>query len=332
MRTFFGRIGFNGTREILLAGACIVAILAFSAASPYFLTFDNGATVLRNSVELLLVSLGMTLLLAMGSIDVSVGMVTGLCAIVVGRLLQAGVDPILAGAAGPVAGALLGAVTASAVVLGRIPAIVGTLGLLGVYRAGIFLLLGGAWLSGLPSSLTDLLSVRIFGVPVSLLLIALAYLLVWLALRRTPFGPHILAIGNAEEKARLSGVAVTRTRFATFIVSGLLCGVAASFYISTYRNVEMTIGSALPLEAVAAVVLGGTSVMGGRCSLLGTVLGVVLLRLLQNGLLLIGFPSLWQTVVTGALLLAVLGAEAAVGRLPKSLVLRASGPMSRASR
>lgn len=320
----FGRIGSLGARELLLAGACIVAVLVFSAASPYFLTLDNGATVLRNSVELLLVSLGMTLLLAMGSIDVSVGMVMGLSAIVVGRLLQAGVDPFLAGAAGPVAGALLGVVTACAVVLGRIPAIVGTLGLLGVYRAGIFLLLGGAWLSGLPSSLTEVLSARPFGVPVSLLVIALAYLLVWLALRRTPFGPHILAIGNAEEKARLSGVAVTRTRFATFIVSGFLCGVAASFYISTYRNVEMTIGSTLPLEAVAAVVLGGTSVLGGRCSLLGTVLGVVLLRLLQNGLLLIGVPSLWQTVVTGALLLAVLGAEASAGRLPKTLLVRVS--------
>jgi ribose transport system permease protein/AI-2 transport system permease protein len=169
-------------------------------------------------------------------------------------------------------------------------------------------------LSGLPTRLTTMLSASAGGVPVSVIVILAAYLVVWLAIRRTPYGPHLLAIGNDEERARLSGVAVTRVRFATFVISGLLCGLAATFYVSTYRNVEMTIGSSLALDAIAAVVLGGTSVLGGRCSLIGTVLGVVLLRVLQNGLLLIGVPSLWQTVVTGALLLVILAAEVASGR------------------
>jgi AI-2 transport system permease protein len=100
------------------------------------------------------------------------------------------------------------------------------------------------------------------------------------------------------------------------VISGGLCGLAASFYVATYRNVEMTIGATLALEAVAAVVLGGTAVTGGRISLLGTAFGVILLRILQNGLLLVGVPSLWQPVVTGLLLLLVLGAEALSGRLP----------------
>ena len=148
----------------------------------------------------------------------------------------------------------------------------------------------------------------------SVIVILITYLAVWLAIRRMPYGLHLLAIGNSEEKARLSGVAVTRVRFAAFVISGFLCGLAATFYVSTYRNVEMTIGSSLALDAIAAVVLGGTSVLGGHCSLIGTVLGVVLLRVLQNGLLLIGVPSLWQTVVTGGLLLIILVAEVASGR------------------
>ncbi len=136
-----------------------------------------------------------------------------------------------------------------------------------------------------------------------------------MALRHTPYGPHLLAIGNNEEKARLSGVAVRRVRIATFVISGVLAGVAADFYVSTYRNVAMTVGGSIALEAIAAVVLGGTSILGGRCSLAGTALGVVLIRLIQNGLVLIGVPSLWQTVVTGCLLLLVLSGEALRGRL-----------------
>lgn len=309
-----------GGRELTLLTACVLVAVAASAASPYFATVDNLSTVLRNSVELMIVGLGMTLLLAMGGIDVSIGMVLGLAALVAGMLVGAGHRPLLPIVAGPVVGALLGFLTGAVVVLGGIPAIVGTLGLLGVYRAAIFLLLGGRWLSGLPPTLTNVLSSYLLGVPVAAIVIAAIYLVTWLALRYTPYGPHLLAIGNDEEKARLSGVAVRRVRIATFVVSGLLAGVAAVFYVSTYRNVAMTIGGSIALEAIAAAVLGGTSVMGGSCSLLGTALGVILIRLLQNALLLVGVPSLWQTVVTGALLLVVLSGEALRGRLVGPLI------------
>lgn len=310
-RPFFDLTG----RELILLAACIVAIVTFSFASPYFGTVDNANTILRNSTELLLIGLGMTLLLAMGGIDVSIGILMGLAAIVIGRALGYGFDPIVVALIGPAIGAMLGVVTASVVVLGRIPAIVGTLGLMGVYRTAIFVALGGQWLSGLPTNLSALVNTTVLGVPITYWVIALVYFGVWLALRRTPFGVHLLAIGNSEEKSRLSGVAVVKVRFAAFVVSGALAGLAATFYVATYRNVEMTIGSTLALDAIAAVILGGTSILGGRCSLIGTVLGVFLLRILQNGLLLIGVPSLWQTVVTGGLLIAVLSTEALSGRL-----------------
>lgn len=315
MRQLSPRLFAIGGREWALLGAVILASIIFSVASPYFATAGNAGTIVRNSIELMLAGLGMTLLLAMGSIDVSIGILMGLAAIAVAHTLLASVAPALALLIGPVTGAGLGLVTAIVIVLGRVPAIVGTLGLLGVYRMGVFALLGGQWLSGLPGSLTELLSSKLLGIPVSILVIGLAYLAVWLALRRTPYGPHLLSIGNSEEKARLSGVPVTRVRIATFVISGALTGLAASFYVANYRNVEMAIGSTLALDAIAAVVLGGTSIMGGRCSLLGTALGVVLLRVLQNGLLLMGVPSLWQPVVTGALLIIVLALELPASRL-----------------
>ncbi len=315
MRQSGPRLLSLGGRECALLGAVILASIIFSVASPYFATAGNAATIVRNSTELMLAGLGMTLLLAMGSIDVSIGILMGLAAIAVAHALLASTAPALALLAGPATGAVLGLVTALVVVLGRVPAIVGTLGLLGVYRMGIFAILGGQWLSGLPVGLTELMTTRLLGIPVSVFIIGLAYLFTWLALRRTPYGPYLLSIGNAKEKARLSGVPVTKVRMATFVVSGALTGLAASFYVANYRNVEMAIGSTLALDAIAAVVLGGTSILGGRCSLLGTALGVLLLRILQNGLLLIGVPSLWQPVVTGALLIGVLSFELPASRL-----------------
>lgn len=311
-----------GERELMLLGTCFAAFLLFSALSPVFATTGNLNNILRNSSELLLVGLGMTLLLGIGGVDVSVGVVMGLAAILVGRLLQIGIDPAVAALAGPVAGAAVGLLTGCVVVVGRVPAIVATLGLFGVYRAGIFLALGGAWLSGLPVGLTQLLGASLLGVPLSVVVIALSYIIVFATVRFTPFGPHLLAIGHSEPRARLSGVPVKRTQIVAFVVSGLLCGLAASLYIATYRNVAMTIGGTLALEAIAAVVLGGTSILGGRISLLGTLIGVLLLRILQNGLLLIGIPSLWQPVVTGALLILVLGLEAIKGDLPLTSLSR----------
>lgn len=320
-----------GEREAILLTACLAAVLLFSFLSPVFATPGNVVTVLRNSTELFLVGLGMTLLLGVGGIDVSVGVVMGLAAILVGRLLQTDAGAFVAGLAGPLAGGLIGMVTASVVVLGRVPAIVATLGLFGVYRAAIFLALGGSWLSGLPTDLTVAFGFRVFGVPISVILIVAIYLTIFVVVRHTPFGPHLLATGQDAARARLSGVPVRRTQFAVFTLGGILCGLAASFYIATYRNVAMTIGGTLALEAIAAVVLGGTSILGGRISLIGTMLGVLLLRILQNGLLLIGVPSLWQPVVTGALLILVLGIEALRGRLPLPSLARFGRPASGAA-
>jgi ribose/xylose/arabinose/galactoside ABC-type transport system permease subunit len=296
-----------GGRELTLLALCLFAGVVFACASPAYLGTGNLAAVARNSVELLLVGLGVTLLLAMGGIDVTVGVVLGLAAIGVGNLLLAGADPWIAAAAAPAVGLLLGLLTGVVVVFGRIPAIVATIGLLGIYRTVIFVVLGGSWLSGLPPTLGAVFGARILGVvPVSLIVIGVAYAAAFLALRRTPFGLHLLAIGDNEERARLAGVAVKRVRLAGYAISGALCGVAAIFYVTTYRNVEMTVGSTLALDAIAAVVLGGTSIVGGRASLLGTALGVLLIRILQNGFTIVGLPSLWQPVVTGALLLGSL--------------------------
>jgi AI-2 transport system permease protein len=301
-------------REISLLLACVLAVLIFWTLSPQFATADNFLRVLRNSYELWIIALAMMLVMSIAAIDISLGVGMGVCAYFVGTLLLGGQPLALVLVIGPLAGMVVGAAAGAIVVLGRVPAIVGTLGLLGLLRMAIYLLLGGDWLSGIPGDLTMILYQPILGPPLAFWVIGLLYVMTWIGMRHTSWGTHLLAIGHDEDKARLQGLPVQRLRMIVHITAGSLAGVAAIVYIATYRNLAMTVGSSIALEAVAAAILGGTSILGGKVSILGTALAVLLLRILQNGLLMAGLPSLWQPVVTGAVLLAVLAAEASSER------------------
>jgi ribose/xylose/arabinose/galactoside ABC-type transport system permease subunit len=200
------------------------------------------------------------------------------------------------------------------IVVGKVPPIIATLGLFGIYRAAIFLLLGGSWISGLPNTLAPLVNSEIFGVPVVAVYVLVFYFVGWLILRWFPIGTAVLAIGGNERAAQLAGVTVGRSKFFVYGVTGFLVGFAALLYVARYRNVETSTGETIALDAIVAAVLGGSSVLGGRANLVGTMLGVVLVRLLQNGFVLAGVPSLWEQVITGSLLLLVLILDAAVKR------------------
>ncbi len=297
-------------REVTLAFACALAAGYFGVASPYFFSPSNLATVLNNGVELMLTSLGLSLVLATAGIDISVGGTLGICAIFIGWGLRAGWPGFALMVLGPWLGTALGFGTGAVVVFGRVPPIVATLGLYGVYRAAIYLLLGGSWLSGLPRTLTPVVTTQVWGVPIVAGYVAVAYLAGFLVLRWTPLGLALLATGGNERAARLAGVATGRAKLFAYTATGALVGFAAVLYVGRYRNVENSTGSTLALDAVVAAILGGTSALGGHANLLGTLLGVLLVRTLQNGFVLVGAPSLWQPVITGGLLLVVLILEA----------------------
>ena len=296
----------TATRELVLLAACAALVVIFATSSPYFLLARNLATIARNSVELLIAALGMTLVLATGGIDIAAGSVMGIGAILVGKALAHGWPGPLAAILGPLAGAALGGVAALVIVAGRVPPIIATLGLYGVWRAALYLLLGGAWLSGLPATLDPLVRTHVVGIPLLVVELVLLYAAGWLALRRTALGTWWLALGGNEAASRLAGVRVDGAKALVYVLSGALAGLAATFYVAQYRNVEMTSGDTLALEAIVAAVLGGASVTGGRASIVGTALGVILVRVLQNGFVLLGLPSLWEQVLIGGLLLVVL--------------------------
>lgn len=318
-RTFQTILSLAARREILLVVACVGACLVFAALSPFFLTPGNLSGIARNSVELLLVSLGITFILATGGIDISVGSAMGIAAICAGLAVQAGWPALTVAVIGLTVGLSLGCLSALVIVYGNVPPIIATLGLFGIYRTAIFLLLGGQWISGLPDVFGAAVTGTLAGVPVVIFEIALIYLVAWFILRWTPLGTSILATGGNEQAARLAGINVVRTKFFVYGATGLLVGAAALLYVARYRNVETGVGSTVALDAIVASILGGASVLGGKANLLGTALGVILVRILQNGFVLAGVPSLWEQAVIGGLLLLVLTVDAVTGRFKPPL-------------
>ena len=297
-------------REAGLAIALIVVGAAFSLASPYFLTATNLITVLRNAVELSVVTAGMTLVIIMGGIDVGVGGIVAVAAIAVGRAYQAGLPDPAVIVVGLTVGLLLGLVNGFLCSRVRVPPIIATLGTMYIWIATVFLVLGGSWIAGLPSTLTPLVRGSLFGIPSAILVIGGVYLICWYVLRQTPFGRHAYAIGCNEAASRLSGINVDRVKLCAYAFLGLLAGFAAILYVARLRNVEINIGTTVALEAIAATILGGTSIRGGVGSLAGALLGVLFIKVIQNGLILIGVSSLWEPVVLGGLLIAVLALDA----------------------
>jgi ribose transport system permease protein/AI-2 transport system permease protein len=261
-------------------------------------------------VELAVVCAGMTIVIVLGGIDVSVGGILAVSAVFIGRAYQFGMPDWVVVLIGLSVGALLGALNGVIVSKTRVPPIVATLGTMYIYIAVLFLVIGGVWISGLPGTLSFLVLGELFGLPVGLYVIGGVYLVCYALLRHTPWGQRVVAVGCDESAARLVGLRVDRTKIQAYALLGLLAGFAAVLYVARLRNVEVNIGTNIALEAIAATILGGANIRGGEGSLIGTLMGVLFIKATQNGLVLIGVSSLWETVVIGGLLIVVLVLDA----------------------
>ncbi|WP_175550330.1 ABC transporter permease [Palleronia salina] len=293
---------------LLIALGVLVAI--FASQSEFFLSERNLTTILRNSVDLAVVCAGMTIVIILGGIDVSVGGIVAVSAVLIGRAYQYDMPDMVVVPIGLAAGAALGAMNGAIIAKSRVPPIVATLGTMYIFIAVLFLVIGGVWISGLPNTLSFLVLGELFGLPSGLFVIGAIYGLSWLMLRRTPWGQRVVAIGCDEHAARLVGIRVDRTKIQAYALLGLFAGLAAVLYVARLRNVEVNIGTNIALEAIAATILGGANIRGGIGSLLGTLMGVLFIKMTQNGLVLIGVSSLWETVVIGGLLIVVLVLDA----------------------
>lgn len=301
-------------RQLVVPVLLAVEIVIFASLSDTFLTSGNLANVVLNSVDLALIAGGLTLVIILGGIDVSTGPTLGVVAWVVGTLTVAGVPALLVIVAAVALGAVMGLINGAIVSLLNVTAIIATLGTAAVWQTTLFGLWGGTDLFAPPVSRYAAAD-RLVGVPTVAFLVVIVYAWLWYVSRYRAFGRHVYAVGNDIEAARLSGVEVRRVSLATYVLVGGLVGLAAVVYMARVGVVQASSGADLSLAAIAAVVVGGTSITGGRGSVIGTLFGVLFIAILQNGVVLTGVPPLWNGVLVGLFIIVAVGMDVVSERL-----------------
>ncbi len=287
--------------------ALLVAIVVFSLSTDTFLDLDNLSLVVQQSLVVGTLALGQTLIILTAGIDLANAAAMVLATLIMAKLVVGGVSGIWALLLGIVATVVIGMVTGSLVTRIKLPPFIVTLGLLTVLTAAAKLFASGQAVP-VADELLKWLGTRRYlfgGIPITygMTLALLMYLGLWYALTRTPWGKHVYAVGNAPESARLSGIKVNRTILSVYIVAGVIVGIAAWQALGRVPNADPNAFQLGNLDSITAVVLGGASLFGGRGSVLGTMMGALVVAVLRSGLTQLGVDALYQDVATGALLI-----------------------------
>jgi ribose transport system permease protein len=290
-------------RDMGTVAGLLIMVVVFASLSDVFLSQRNIINILQQSSINGCIAIGMTLVIISGGIDLSVGPAAALAAIVSATLLMAGYPvPLIilsALAVGLLCGMLNGVLIAYA---GLQPFIV-TLGTLSLFRAFALIYTGGNPVLSLPKEFRQIFTSELFGLPVPVVVVALLAIAATVLLKKTPLGEYILAVGGNEEAARVSGVPIERTKVITYMISGGLASLAAIILIARLGAAEPTLGNLWELEAIAAAAIGGASLMGGKGSIFGTILGAIVLGAMRNGLTLLNVQAFYQLLATGIIII-----------------------------
>jgi ribose transport system permease protein len=294
--------------EMLTLIGFLVLCIFFSITAESFLTADNVSNIIRQVSINGILAVGMTFVILTGGIDLSVGSVMALTGtIIAGMMINTGLPPIVAVLIGIVLGAALGYINGLFTAYAKIPAIIVTLAMMEAARGLALLYTGGYPLSGLPSSYAFIGRGYLFGViPMPAVIMILVFIAAYIILNHLPIGRYIYALGGNEEAVRLSGVKVKRIKTFVYLVSGVTAAISGMIMTSRLSSGQPMAGEGYELDAIAAVVLGGTSIAGGRGHIFGTLLGALLLGVLSNGLNLMGVSPYVQRVLKGVIIVGAI--------------------------
>jgi len=294
---------FFSLQEIGPLLGLILLILVFALLAPGFLSERNLINILQQSSINACIALGMTLVIISGGIDLSVGSTAAICAITAASLLVAGVPIpfaiVSALAVGVVCGFFNGVLVAY---VGLQPFIV-TLGTLSTYRALALITTQGNPILGLPAAFRNLFTSSLYGIPTPVIIVAIAAFIAWILLKKTAFGEYLFAVGGNEEAAYVAGVPIARTRITAYCLSGALAALASLILIGRLGAAEPILGNLWELDAIAAAAIGRASLMGGRGSVVGTLIGAIILGTMRNGLTLMNVQAFYQLLATGLIIL-----------------------------
>ena len=283
----------------------VVVVLAviFALINPRFATVANFINILTQASYYIIIAVGMTFVITSAGIDLSVGSLLALVTVIGFELIKEGMNPALGVLVMFALGGLIGCLTGLLIAFVKIPPFIATLGMMVSLRGLALLHSAGNMHYGLPSSLTWLGQGSIAGMPVPVIVALLCVLLgAWL-FNHTKFGLHVRAIGGNREAARLAGVPVDLIEVLVYVLMGLLTALGGLIMIARIDSTQATIGTAMEIHVISAVIIGGTSLFGGRGTIYGTVLGAILLSMMTNALVIAGVDYFWQLVIMGVIVL-----------------------------
>ena len=289
-------------QEAVLAIAALVVVTGVSLVNPGFFSADNFVDILQKCAYIAIAAIGTTLVILCGHIDISIGAAVGLCATVAGKLAVANVPLPVVFLTTILVGGLIGLINGLLVSYVRIPAIVVTLGTASILKGGLILVTGGRWIYGLPQGF-DLSHQTWFGVPVpifALIVFGIGFS-VWL--RYTSAGRKIYAVGGNAEAARLSGISERHVTLGVFALNGLLVGVAAVLYATNFSSIQASVASGLELTVITAAVVGGVSILGGSGTVVGAIMGAILLQIIGTAMVFLHVRAEWFQTIQGSLIL-----------------------------
>ena len=304
-KSMFSKIRELGFAEIYRRYGTIlifigIVILA-TALSPYFLTPENLTNVLRQVVVVSLLGCGVTFIIILGHIDVSLGSVMALTGVIATAVMAATQSLVLAIVAGILLGIFIGLINGFVITVFRIPAFIMTLAMTTAARGGVLLFTGGV-------PIANLGNFRVIGqgaigpVPISVLILAVFVVLCWVLLNKTKFGRYVYAVGGNARAALASGINPNSVVVKAFVLNGILCAVAGIVFMSRINSGQPAAGVGYEFDAITAVVVGGTSLMGGTGTISGTIIGALIVGVINNILNLMNVSSYWQMVVKGTVI------------------------------
>lgn len=294
---------FIRSREAGIALVVILVTLILALVADNFFTLANLQIVARVISLNAIIAIGMTMVILLGDIDLSVGSVVALSSVVTGFVMVVMGMPILVGIlAGIVIGAIIGLINGGLVIKTGVPSFIVTLGMMGIARGIALVITKGSSISGLPSSYLPVGQGFMLGVPIPVVIMIIVAIAAHIFLSRTGTGRHIYFTGSNSEAALLSGISVNRIKVLVFAICSGLAGLEAVIEVSRLSTATPAAGLGYELTAIGAVIIGGASFLGGEGTILGTLLGATLLGLIANGLVLLGVSAYWQTVFSGSII------------------------------
>jgi rhamnose transport system permease protein len=305
--------------EISVAYAITALLILLAFLAPGFFTRENLSDLVLANIPVLIVALGMTLVILTGHIDISVGAMFAICSVAAGEFAKLGLPAAGAGLAACAIGAMLGAINGALAAYVRIPSIVVTLAAMVAFRDTLRWITQGAWVQDLPGNFQWLGMTRTASDTITFSIAgALAIAIGW-GLRHLPAGRSVYATGSNERAARLAGIDSALVTFSVFTITGALTGCAALLNSIRFNQIPSNAGIGMEMKVITAVVVGGTAITGGRGSIQGTALGVILLGIVNPALTFLGFSAYWERAIQGLIILCAVGFGAVRSRFGSRL-------------